>query len=154
MTSGSSIEGKSPWILSRLSRELNFSWEVVNADLLGGLSDEKVQCALADQQVSEVYRLIGKRDNRRHPLPTIFLTFDMPSYLHQSMSDMKEFPLTCRFLIQCSAADTRNLDTPSNVDLTSVGIAVRSHGPTHRTLLCELLRSIPFRRQKLSCFPG
>jgi hypothetical protein len=54
---------------------LNSCRVVIHTDSLDGMSDAEIQSALADQFVSQAYRLPGKRDNKPFPLRTIFLTF-------------------------------------------------------------------------------
>ncbi|KAJ4425469.1 hypothetical protein ANN_28085 [Periplaneta americana] len=55
---------------------LNTTRGVVHTDSLDGLSDEEVQLDLAEQFVSNAYRLLRKRDGRTEPLSTVFLTFE------------------------------------------------------------------------------
>jgi hypothetical protein len=43
---------------------LNSSWGIVSADSLHGMSDKKIQSAVANQSVSKAHRLIGKRDGK------------------------------------------------------------------------------------------
>jgi hypothetical protein len=70
--------GSQPIYAERHS-SLNSSRGVVNTDALDGMSDDEIQSALAEQFVSRVYHLIGKRDWKPFPLRTIFLTFEVPS---------------------------------------------------------------------------
>jgi hypothetical protein len=64
---------------------LNFCHGTVTTDSLDGMTDKESQTALANQTVSRVNRINGKRDGKAIPLCTVFLTFEvltLPSNIH------------------------------------------------------------------------
>jgi hypothetical protein len=118
------------------------------------MSDEEIQSALVDQFVLRACRLIGMMDNK-----PFSLHLKCPLCLHRSMSGMRGFRFAYMFLTPCGATDMRSSDIPvrgvllalSAVSAVRVG-TVRSHCPTHPTLLCEVLRSTRISRQKCPVF--
>jgi hypothetical protein len=58
---------------------LNFFLGAVNADLLNGMTNEEIQAALVNFSVPEAYRHIQKRGGTPFPLPTVVLTFEVPT---------------------------------------------------------------------------
>ena len=70
--------GSHPIIVER-HKSLNTCRGVVSTDGLDGLDNEEIQLELADQCVSQAYRLTKRSDGDIVPLRTVFLTFERPS---------------------------------------------------------------------------
>jgi hypothetical protein len=86
--------GSNPMYTERHS-SLNSFRGVVSTYALDGMSDDKIQCALAEQSVSSAYRLTGKLDGKHLPQRSIFLTFEvssLPSHIRDGYESVSVRP--------------------------------------------------------------